>query len=79
METELTFEQLYEDLVSASTTNVPDKFFTIKQFMSDTGLSYWLSRKRLLKMVDDGELETMKSIVDGNSVRIWWFSDERNN
>jgi len=75
METELTFEQLYEDLVSASTTNVPDKFFTIKQFMSDTGLSYWLGRKKLSEMVASGKLKTTTATVDGNYTRVWWFDE----
>ena len=73
METELTFEQLYSDLVAAHTETLPERYFTLGQFRNDTGLSYWLARKKLAAYVESGKIETRTATVNGHNVRIWWF------
>ena len=70
---ELTFEQLYADLVAAHTETIPERYFTLAQFRKDTGLSIWMANRRLAGRVDSGELGTQLADVNGRSMRIWWF------
>jgi len=74
MENKLTYAELYEDLVSAHTTVLPEKYFTLKQFCGDTGLPVWTARRLLEKRVVNGELDTMQATLNGRKQMIWWFS-----
>ena len=77
MDTELTFEELYNDLITASREELPDKYFTMKQFCADTEFSTWVARKHLEEQVDNGKLGTKTANVNGNYTRIWWFVDDK--
>ena len=73
METELTFEQLYTDLVAAHSETLPEKYFTLAQFINDTGLSRYRSGVKLNEYVKSGKMATRLAAVNGRSLRIWWF------
>ena len=74
MDTELTFEQLYADLITAHTETLPEKYFTLAQFRIDAGLTAWMAKDRLDKRVKSGELQTKCATIDGSYSRIWWFA-----
>ena len=76
MEAELTFEQLYSDLIAAHTETLPEQYFTLSEFRADAGLSMWVAKDRLKKRVASGELSTKLAAVDGCHLRIWWFNKE---
>ena len=74
MDKELTYTDLYADLVRAQSESLPENYFTLSKFCSDTKLSGWMARKRLVDLVDSGTLSTKLARIDGNSRRIWWFN-----
>ena len=75
MERELTYTDLYADLIKAQTISLPENYFTLSQFCKDTGLTGWIARKALTTRVESGELDTMCTGIDGHYQRIWWFSE----
>ena len=74
MDTELTFEQLYADLIAAQAETLPEQYFTLADFRTDTGFSMWVAKDRLKKLVENGKLRTKCANVDGTYTRIWWFA-----
>lgn len=75
MEAELTFDDLYADLVAAHTETLPPSYFTLAQFCDDAGLTERVGGNRLKALVDAGKLGTRLASVDGRRVRIWWFAE----
>jgi hypothetical protein len=75
VEAELTFDDLYADLVAANTETLPDRYITLAQFREDAGLTERVATKRLQDRVKAGELDTRIAVVDGRRVRIWWFAE----
>lgn len=72
----LTYEDLYADLIDAQRDALPELYFTLNQFIKDTGLSYWVARKRLASRVENGSLGTRLANINGHSQRIWWFNGQ---
>jgi len=70
---ELTFDQLYADLVAASSETMPERYFTLTQFCTDTGLKTWAAKKRLAEYVENGKMATRPAVVNGHRMLIWWF------
>jgi len=71
---ELTFADLYADLVVAQSARLPEGYFTLSKFCNDTGLTPWVAKKRLGTLTESGALDTRLACVDGNHQRIWWFN-----
>lgn len=71
---DLTFEELFEDLVNAEKTNLPDRYFTPKEYAEETGLSYSVALRRLKAMRDNDEIEGKKAIIGGYEGWAFWFS-----
>jgi response regulator of citrate/malate metabolism len=72
---ELTYSQLYADLIAASSNTLPDNHFTVRQFAQDAGLSDWTARDRLRKLVREKKLNSRRVNVDGNSIMAYWFNE----
>ena len=75
MDTELTFEELYADLVAASTNVLPEHYFTVQQFAQDTGMPKRTALEKLKKRAESGELESLKVLIDGHQTWIFWFPE----
>ena len=69
---ELSFEEFYNDLVSALSDTLPEHYFTLQQFMADANLSEMTARRRLQARVDCGDLGTKLATVDGYERRCFW-------
>ena len=73
METDLTFEEHYADMVAASTRTLPEQYFTVGEYSRDTGLPERTAYKRLAEKVEAGALEARMVVVDGHLTRAFWF------
>ena len=76
MEADLTFEQLYVDLISAQSEILPEQYFTLAEFRTDTGFSDWIAKDRLRKSVETGKLKSRLATINGRHLRIWWFVEQ---
>ena len=75
METDnnLTWKELYADLVAANTHTLPEHYFTGKQYAEDIGLSRGVADRLLARKVSDGVLECKRALIDGHHQHIYWF------
>lgn len=72
---DLTFDQLYSDLVEAERLKAPpDDSFTAAQFAESSGLAETTAMRRLKKLVTEGNLES-GIFIDGRERRFFWFVD----
>ena len=71
----LTYREAYDCLIAAQQSPHPADCFTVKQFADDTGLAERTALKRLMDMVEDGKLETVKTSIDGHLTRVFWFTE----
>lgn len=69
------FKTWYGDLVDNLSDTLPDRFFTLRQFMTDSGLTEMTAARRLRQRVDAGELGTKLATVDGHEQRCYWPID----
>ncbi len=74
METGLSFEELYRDLVAAHTETLPEHYITLAQFCKDTGLTERVATRRLNDGVEAGKMQSRLALVEGRWIRIWWFA-----
>lgn len=76
-ETELTFAQLYADLVEASKQTLPENYFTLKDFVADSGLKPIRAQRILAEQVDAGKLQRReKVVINGHAQTIYWFAEK---
>ena len=73
MADELTFEEMYADLVEASTRALPPNYFSTQRYAEDTGMPERSARRELLALVEARKLETKLAVVDGHKARVYWF------
>ncbi len=71
---ELTFEQLYSDLIDASSSVLPEDYFTSRQFAEDAELSDWSARDKLRALVKSGVLSAKRVNINNKSVLAYWFN-----
>jgi len=74
----LTFAQLLSDLVESTKDDLPENYFTIKDFAAEVGRSYHAARRILFERVAEGELLTAKKYVNGYHTHIFWFPEVQN-
>lgn len=74
MAAELSFAELYADLVAAHTEILPEHYVTLVQFRRDTGLTARVAATRLNDAVEAGRMCTRLATINGRRVRIWWFA-----
>ena len=73
---ELTFEQLFNDLVAAERTRKPpDNSFTVRDFAQASQLTYSTAARRLQRRAENKELETDVFLYGRNETRFYWFPD----
>jgi len=75
VETDLTYAELYADLVESSTRTLPEQYFTIVQFAQDIGKGRQAAARELAEKVKDGSLLTKLAFVDGYHTHIYWFPE----
>ena len=75
METDnnLTWKELYADLVAANTQTLPENYFSCRQYAEDVKMSVGAAGRILARLVEAGTLETKKVLVDGHHQHIYWF------
>ena len=74
MAPELSFDELYADLVAAHTETLPEHYVTLAQFRRDTGLTERVATTRLMAAVEAGTMHSRLASIAGRRVRIWWFA-----
>lgn len=75
MDTKLTFEELYADLVAASTHTLPENYFTVQQYALDTGMPKRTALDKLKGLAEQGKLESLKVVLNGHETWIFWFPE----
>ena len=76
MADELTFEELFADLVEASTRTLPEQYFTVREFADRTGKPTRTALRELVAMAEEGRLEMQLAVLDGHQARVFWFAGD---
>ena len=78
MDTDLSFAQLYADLVEAAAQSPPPEHsFSAAQFAADAGITHKQALDRLRALQARGGIEGDKFIIDGSRQWRFWFPSER--
>ena len=73
----LTYDELHADLIAASTSTLPERYFTTSEFADDVKVGFSAARRRLVKRIEAGELEEKRVLIDGHWTHIYWFTGKR--
>ena len=74
---ELSYEQLYSDLVDAATQSEPPaRSFSATQFAKDTGMTRPRALERLQVLRTAGQISGDKFVIDGSRQWRFWFKGE---
>jgi len=77
VDTDLSFEQLYSDLVEAAAQSAPpERSFGAAQFAEDSGITHKQALDRLRALQARGSIEGDKFVIDGSRQWRFWFGSE---